>query len=211
MWILLTFTLVFFGLAITGIALIAPHNKLDGRKGARLPMISLGQSPILQLELARDENAIRGVLMQGDIKQNLADARAGNRYDTWLFIPGYAGFLFMVGVLLARWTPRNALVLAALVAVPVVAISDWVENAGIDNAIQHVANDCQPAPGDARRISTPSIIKWTLLVAVLLCYGATGVFSRAGWLAVVTGVLSLAASLYLGMLLAGYFRERFFP
>ena len=170
----------------------------------------LGQEPIIQLELARNEDDIRAVLMQGDVKHNLADARAGNRYDTWLFIPGYAGFLFMVGVLLARSTPRNSLVFVALLAVPAVAVSDWVENAGIGNAIEHVAKDGQPAPGDAHRISTPSIIKWTLLVAVLLATAWTGVFSRAGWFAAVAGVLSLAASLKLGMLLAGYFRERFF-
>jgi len=67
-----------------------------------------------------------------------------------------------------------------------------------------------PIPRDAHRISTPSIIKWTLLAVALFCYGVTGVLSRAGGLAALAGILSFASSLTLGMQLAGNFRERFF-
>ena len=56
---------------------------------------------MFQLELARDEDDLRALLMTGDIRRNLADARAGNRLDTWLFIPAYAGFLLTSGISLA--------------------------------------------------------------------------------------------------------------
>jgi hypothetical protein len=196
--------------AVAGAVLISPHNKLEGRNRAKLPMKALGDAPILQLELARNEGDIRAVLMEGDIARNLADARAGNQFDTWLFIPGYAGVLLTVGALLARVTPRRAIVVAALAAIPVIAVCDWVENAGIEHAIDHVARGGAPLPGDAQRISTPSIFKWTLLALVLVCYGVTGVFSRAGWVAAGVGIICLAASAKLGIQLAGYFRERFF-
>lgn len=127
--------------------------------------------------------------MQGDIPRNLADARVGNRFDTWLFIPGYAGFLFMLGVLLMRVAPRKTIVLTALAAIPAIAICDWIENAGIDHAIGHVARDGGPLPWDARRISTSSIVKWTLLVVVFVCSGVAGVLSRGGWLPMVIGIL----------------------
>jgi len=176
-------------------------------------MKSLGK-PILQLELARNEDDIRAILMKGDKPRNLADARAGNLLDTWLFIPGYAGLLLTLGLLLARGTCRDSLLIAALVLVPVIAIADWTENAGIERAIEHIAPDHgEPHPGDAHRISTPSIVKWTLIAVVLLWYGVAGVISVPSWYAAWPGVIAtiaLIAGFAEARQLAGYFRERFF-
>src|SRR5260370_21925304 len=79
--------------AVIGGLLITPHNRLPGRQGALLPMPVLGKAPILQVELARNNDDLRQVLMVGDVQQNLRDATTGNRLDTFLFIPAYTGLL----------------------------------------------------------------------------------------------------------------------
>src|SRR5947209_8385580 len=123
---LLIAAVVFLAIAAAGARLIGPHNKLPGRNNAGLPIPRLGGAPILNVELARNEDDLRAVLMTGDTARNLDDARAGNRYDTWLFIPGYAGFLLTAGLLLARVNHSRIVLLAAL-ALSVVAIADWTE------------------------------------------------------------------------------------
>ena len=76
---LLTCAAVCLVAAVAGAVLIAPHNKLEGRKGAKLPMRALGDAPVLQLELARNEGDIRAVLMQGDIARNQASSDVASK------------------------------------------------------------------------------------------------------------------------------------
>jgi len=142
----------------------------------------LGDAPILQVELARNEDDLRAVFMAGDIAQNLRDARSGNLLDSFLFIPGYAGFLLAAGLLLAGADSQRFRValLAALFVIPVIAICDWVENLGIANTLDHIERDHMPHAGDALRISGPSMIKWALLAAVLIIYGLTSRWGKNG-------------------------------
>ncbi len=94
---------------LVGRFLIKPRNDLPGRGDVPLPMKSLGTAPILQLELARNEQDIAAILIKGEVKTNIADARAGNRLDTWLFIPLYAGSLLLTGIFLSRGETRRPL------------------------------------------------------------------------------------------------------
>jgi hypothetical protein len=195
---------------VVGAILIGPHNRLDFRHNAPLPLPGLGNSPILQVELARNEDDLRAVLMVGDIQNNLRDARAGNLLDTFLFIPGYAGFLFVVGALLARTDSRlHCALLLALAAVPAIATFDWLENLGIARTLDHIAHDGAPHCGDAQRISGPSMVKWTLLAVVLVIYGLTAAGARKGWPVTGFGISSLVAGALLAIRLGGYFRVRF--
>jgi hypothetical protein len=199
--------LLFAGLAAKR---IAPNNQLKGRGKAPLPMTSLGERPILQVELARNEDDLQKILTAGDLAQNVADARAGNRLDSLLFIPGYAGFLIFAGLALRRVLPgweRLVLVLV-LVAVPIAALCDWWENAGITKALDHIEQHEQAEPGDAARIAGPSLVKWCLLTLILLVYGAGGVSGPILWLRFVA-VLFLDTGLLLAVMLSRYGIERF--
>src|SRR5262249_17447286 len=149
-----------------------------------LPSKALGNRPILQIELARQETDLVEVLAPGRYPTLLA-ARHANTFDTFLFIPGYAGVLFCLGFLLAlrNKTWRPILVWVVLLCVPMAAIFDWIENAGISATLDHFASGGAPHAGDAQRISTASLIKWGLLSFILLVYSAA-IFSnlyRGGW------------------------------
>src|SRR5437868_885533 len=74
---------------------------------------------------------------------------------------------------------RNALIVIALIAVPVAAISDWLENLGIAATLDHFQNGGAPQAGDARRISIFSLIKWITLSVVLLAY-SSDIFRKMG-------------------------------
>jgi hypothetical protein len=200
----------FLLLASIGSILIYPHNRLNGRHCARLPMCSLGNNPILQVELARNDNDLRQVLTVGDQQANVDDARAGNKLDSWLFIPGYAGLLFVLGLLLARVDPQSChkLLLLAIMAVPVVAVCDWAENIGIAATLKHIEADGYLHPGDASAISAPSLIKWTLLAAILCLYGVVAIRKLPRW-QILIGVVMLAAGLYTVTWLVRYIWERF--
>ena len=209
--VLLICAVIFLLALVFGARLIIPHNQLPGRQNAPLPMPEIGKAPVFQLELARNEYDLRALLMTGDIHRNLADARAGNRLDSWLFIPAYAGLLLTSGIWLASRNARlsPAILALTLVVIPVIAACDWLENAGITRAIDHIESDGQPQAGDANRISTPSIIKWTLLTIVLAGYGLIAV--RPGrWWEVVIGVAFLLSSVVLAIPLGRYFVLRFF-
>lgn len=191
--------------AVIGGLLISPHNRLPGRHGARLPMPVLGDAPILQVELARNNDDLRRVLMVGDVEENLKDATAGNRYDTFLFIPAYTGLLFAIGMLLSRTGSRLArtVFLLAVLAVPAIAVCDWMENYGISEAIQHISADGGPHDGDAVRISTPSFVKWVLISVVLLIYGVAAA-SKAQWWRLALSVVLLVAGSALAIKLGRY-------
>jgi hypothetical protein len=181
-------------LAAIGSALIAPHNRLPGRGGAQLPMRSPSNQPILQIELARSESDLVEVLAAGDTNRNLEDAKSGNDLDTFLFIPSYAGLLISTGLLVAhrdrRWQPT--LVLVAIIAVPAAAVCDWLENAGIASTISHFHSNGAPRPGDARRISRPSLTKWTILALVLLTYGISAGRGLKPWYVARIGMAIIA-------------------
>ena len=58
--------LLFAFSACVALFLLEPRNRLDGRHSAPLPIQSLGNRPILQLELARSETDIVAILGEGD-------------------------------------------------------------------------------------------------------------------------------------------------
>lgn len=196
----------FFLVGVAASLWMSRYNRLQGRGNASLPNPNLPNKPILQIELARNESDIVQVLKPNedvDLDRNLRDARIGNNLDTFLFIPAYAGFLIGVGLLLAGcdepW--RTFLLAVALLAVPLAAICDWLENRGISRALDHFAQAPAhgPRPGDAARISTPSRIKWTLLALILLLYGVASLrelrFGHRGFLIIATLALLLGASI----------------
>jgi hypothetical protein len=206
-------TWVFLVFVIVGAMLIGPHNKLPYRGNAPLPMKSLGKMPILQIELARKDSDLVQVFTPGDLRRNLDDARKGNTLDTFLFIPAYSGLLIMTGLILAREDERwcAMLVLVALVAVPLAAVCDWMENHGIFVTLDHFQQAGHPQPDDATRISTPSLVKWTTLALVFLIYGVAA-FRRLGtwnWPFAVIGVLGVGLGAILVCTLIRYLCERY--
>jgi hypothetical protein len=207
---LVSSSVVLLAAAVTGTILIGPYNRLSGRGAAKLPMRSMGDRPILQLELARSEDDVRAVLMVGDQGKNLHDASVGNALDSFLFIPAYAGFLFAVGLLLSRTDAQWESLLSALavVAVPVIALCDWTENLGIANVIGHIQHTGEPRAGDAMRISVPSLVKWSLLTVTLLAYGASAVRNANAW-RLPLGIMLIVAGLLLATMLVRYLPERF--
>ena len=202
---------VSIAVVVLGAILIRPRNRLACRNGAPLPISVLGDAPILQVELARNEDDLRAIFMVGDIAQNVRDARAGNLLDSFLFIPGYAGFLLAAGLLLAGADsqPYRVALLVALLAIPIIAICDWVENLGIAHTLDHIEHDHMPHAGDALRISGPSMVKWALLAAVLVIYGLTAAGARMGWLVASFGILQLIVGAAITIQLIRYFRVRF--
>jgi hypothetical protein len=169
--------LAFLALAVFGGWKIGPYNELPDRKpGDKLPMElgRLGNRPVIEIELARNESDLIAVLKSGEHwEKNLENAKRGNELDTFLFIPGYAGLLLFLGLLVGCQVPqwRSALSVIALVGAPLIAILDWLENAGITATLNHFgAVPHMPQVGDAVRISDPSFVKWTLIASILLFY-----------------------------------------
>lgn len=130
-----------------------------------------------------------------------------------LFIPGYAGFLLTLGLLLARSESRyaTALFLLAVVAVPVAALCDELENRGIEKTLQHFEATREPEAGDAARIAIPSIVKWVLLTLVLLAFGALAIRSPQLWERFLLGAILLLAGLGQAVMLVQYAMERSTP
>lgn len=107
----------------------------------------------------------------------------------------------------------GGLALIAIFAVPVAALCDWTENAGITATLKHFQQDGGPHPGDARRISRPSLIKWTILAAVLAIYGVAAFTRLVSWRNGLVGmaVIALAGTLLgasLFLMLIRYISER---
>jgi hypothetical protein len=210
---------VFFCLILLGTVLISPHNQLPCRGNARLPLGSLGERPILQVELAWKACQLACVLTPGNQVRNVADARTGNNLDTFLFIPAYAGFLVTLGLILARrdLTGRGMLRVIALVIVPLAAVCDWMENRGIAIVLIKLENHVPLANSDALWISTPSLLKWCLLAFVLIIYGFTGLRrvrspDRKSISLGAISALALSAGVMLAYMLVRYGSERWiFP
>jgi hypothetical protein len=206
----LTFAAVgFLVLAIFAMVLIAPHNALKARGPEPLPIHSLGKQPVLQIELAWTEQDLLKIFRPGNTKVNLYDANVGNHWDTFLFIPSYTGLLITVGLLIAR-SPRLSgqwPLFIALLLTPAIAICDWRENWGIARAIHHMEVQGRPEPGDALRISTPSLIKWTLTMAVCALFGMEALYTRNWKWFPVAGVFILL-SVGIAFVLCSYARER---
>jgi hypothetical protein len=191
--------------------LLRPHNSLPSRGEAALPLPSVKGPLILKLELVwRDYDIVQIVTPTADFearRQAIADARAGNTYDTFLFVPCYTLLILGLGALAAaagkgfdRWF------VAIVAGAALVAIADWLENAGIANALDHLERTGVQA-GDALAISNPALVKWTLLPAVLAVVSAQLCRASRWWtlaLGAITGVL--AALMVVG--LTAYARER---
>jgi hypothetical protein len=194
--------------AVVGAAL-GRFNRLPSRGTAPLPIHSLGNQPILHIELPRDEDDLRAVFLAGDRAANVRDARAGNRIDSLWFIPAYSGLLAAIGIMLHRHSapPLRAVVLGALLLLPLIAGCDWVENSGIGQTLDHFEMAGTAAAGDAARIAYPSLAKWLLLLVVLLVYGVAAVVKPPMWRRG-TGVLLLALDVLLAVTLVRYALER---
>jgi hypothetical protein len=199
----------FLGLGILTSILIAPYNALPGRGTEKLPMHSLGQKPILQIELSRNESDLAHILQRGDTSANLRDAMIGNNLDTFLFIPSYTGLLLCLTLLLSRFTKFTspALPLAVLRRVPIIALSDWTENWGIARTIHHIKSEGAPTAGDALRISTPSLVKWTLTAIVLMVLGVEALYVRS-WKWVPLAAVLIPLGSWIAVILSSYARER---
>jgi hypothetical protein len=200
----------FMALAFLAILLIAPHNALKERGSAQLPMYSLGDRPVLQIELARSEADLMQIFLPGNIKANLRDAAVGNNLDTFLFIPSYTGLLFTLSLLLSRFirpSGHDALLIAAILLVPMIAICDWSENWGITRAIHHIEAQGRPEAGDAVRISNPSLVKWTLTMLVLAVLGVEALYaSNWKWFLLAAALILLSS--WIAFVLCTYARER---
>ena len=177
--------------------------------GAPLPMRKMGDAPIYQIELPRNEDDLRAIFLAGDVVRNLRDARAANNLDTFLYIPAYTGFFIVLGVILRRVDPKWAGILfwVAFVAAPLAAVFDWTENFGIANALNHFASDGGPHPGDAIRIAAPSLIKWLLVTGVLFFYGVCAIRKPKLW-RVAVAVLTFAFGASFAVMLGRYAAER---
>jgi hypothetical protein len=200
---------VFLAMAIFANVLIAPHNALKSRGPAPLPIHSLRKAPVLQIELAWNEQDLMKVFQPGCTEANLHDANVGNYLDTFLFIPSYTGLLITVGLLIARSPRLNGhwpLFLALLLA-PAIAIFDLSENLRISRVIHHIEVQGKPEPGDALRISTPSLAKWTLTMAICAVFAMEAFYTRNWKWFPVAGVFILL-SLGIAFVLYAYARER---
>src|SRR5262249_1550725 len=128
--------------AAVAICLLGPRNSLSARGSAALPMRSLGDKPILQLELVRSERDIVMILAPEGAERDkiLTAARAGNVIDSWLFIPSYSLLLLVLALLGTRDRERSmAVVFTVLaVAIGITAVADWAENWGIHRTLQHL-------------------------------------------------------------------------
>jgi hypothetical protein len=200
----------FVALAFLAMLLIAPRNALKGRGSAKLPMRSLGEKPVLQIELARSEADLMQIFLVGNVEENLHDAAVGNNLDTFLFIPSYTGLLFMLCLLLSRFTRTSGhgpLLIAAVLLVPMIAICDWSENRGITRAIHHIEAQGSPEARDAIRISNPSLVKWTLTVLVLAVLGVEALYTN-NWKWFPLAATLILLSSWIAFVLFAYARER---
>jgi hypothetical protein len=105
------------------------------------------------------------------------------------------------------------LVLVTLIAVPVAAVGDWTENHGITATLDHFQLDGHPQPGDATRISRPSLVKWTTLAIVPLVNGVAA-FRRLGtwnWPLAVIAVTDVGSGAVLALTIIRYLSERYGP
>ncbi len=163
----------------------------------------------MQIELAWTEADLMKIFSPGDIKANLRDARAGNNFDTYLFIPAYMGFLISLGLLLGRFTRLSSAIplLIVILIVPIISICDWSENFGIARAIHHIEVHGNPDVGDAVRISSPSLIKWTLTAVVLAAFGIEA-FYTVNWKWFPLAAALVFLSLWIAFVLCSYARER---
>jgi hypothetical protein len=198
----------FLLLAIIASRLIGPANAMKGRGTAPLPIASLGDRPVLQIELAWKEAQLEQIFLGGDKKANFHDASVGNTLDTLLFIPAYAGALITLGLMICRATKlRGPVPYLILLLVPAIACCDWSENWGVSNTIHHMETQGKPDAGDAVRISTPSLIKWALTALVLAALGIEAFYTgSAKWWPVT--VISAFIATWIGAVLSCYAKER---
>jgi hypothetical protein len=206
----LALALVVLGLCIN-VLFLRPHNRLPCRGNAPLPLCSVQGPPVLQLELVwRDDDVVKILAPTANAaanQRNIDDARSGNWIDTLLFVPDYALLLVALGAFAA--TSRRGFdrwFLAIVVVVVVIAAGDWAENLGISRALDHLEHGGVRA-GDARAISNPALVKWSLLPVVLLLI--TAQLFRAGTLG--AGALGLATLVLAALIAYGleaYAQER---
>jgi len=188
--------------------LLKPHNDLPSRGTRVLPIPSIVQEPVVQLELVRSEEDIHDILMIGDTGANVKDARKGNQIDSFLFIPVYSAELMVLALIVARGLAhRGSLLFYILVAaICVIAISDWTENAGIARTLNHIEQVHGPQPGDAARISRPSLVKWSLSAVIALALGALAIVQRPWGMRILgLGMLLIADAISWQLIL--YFRQ----
>jgi hypothetical protein len=191
--------------------LLRPHNTLPSRGSAPLPLPAVNGPPILKLELAwRDADVAQIVAptpARGATLANIADARAGNRFDTLLFVPCYSLLLIALGALAAAAGPgRDRWFTAIVIGVIVVAAGDWLENLGIARVLDHLSTG-GVQPGDARAISNPALVKWIALPVVLTLI-AVHFFRARRWWTAGFGLVSIVLAGLIAVGFMAYARER---
>jgi hypothetical protein len=204
-------------LLLAGVAIdvygLQPHNRLPCRpEQPGLPLKSIGGGPVLQLELVWRDDDIATILDPTNEpairKGDLSDARRGNEIDSWLFIPTYSGLLLALAALAAvssAW-PGRRLFLAVGLGIGLAAAADWSENHAITQALDHLTTGASHV-GDAVRISTPALVKWSLIGLVLTVIGAWFI-KAARWWTVVVGALLVGVAVFDAYGLISYACER---
>src|SRR5438034_8619590 len=104
---LLSAVLLLVAVAVSAL-LLRPHNQLPARGNAPLPIASVKGPAILKLELVWRDEDITAILAPATNdsthdravrERDIADARAGNTYDTLLFVPSYSLLLIALAAL----------------------------------------------------------------------------------------------------------------
>jgi predicted acylesterase/phospholipase RssA len=98
----------------------------------------------------------------------------------------------------------------ALVAVPLTAIFDWMENHGIAVVLDKLKRGTPLVTRDATRISTPSLVKWITLALVLRIYGLVALqgLRTWNWGHAATAYAGLSIATAIAYTLVRYLRER---
>jgi hypothetical protein len=208
LWLTAGLLLVF--VLLTGL-LIGPRNRLSSRGNADLPIDTLSKKPILQLELARNADDVKAILQPGDMRKNIADARAGNWFDLALFIPAYSMLFLCLALLSGRALPGHGtwIFRLALVLIIVIAAADYMEDIGIHRVLDLLASGAPVSNSDALRISTPGAIKWLLLTVLLCGLALANFFPPFLWHRVVLAIALGALGLGIGKVILPYLGARF--
>lgn len=192
-WAVLVAVPLAIGLTLAIGSSIEPFNTMPART-TRLPIDSLPQKPILQLEFARGSADVEAILEVGRDTQarNVSDARRGNELDSWRLIPSYTLLFILLTLLIAQGSQRigrQVLVVGLAVAL-IIAGFDWRENAGITQLLDSPADPSITSEA-AARVAQSALIKWVLIGFFFIGLGVAA-FLQQTWRRFLMPVLFLA-------------------
>jgi hypothetical protein len=210
---------LFVGVAIIAQVFLGPHNTLPDRPTTEaLPLKSVGQTPVLQLELAWTEQQLSRILdptNNPDARElNLAHVLSGNKIDSYAFVPTYGALLITLGALgyVAGGRRRDWLFPAIACGVVILVLADWLENIAILEVVRHLRNSlvhvahCDPDL-DAFDVSASAILKWSMLAVVAGLIGWQFFRTRTWWSRLL-GLAAVALAAYIAYGVLAYARER---